>query len=44
MNIASDLPVYGRPWGTRSGEYLVVDTQDLDVFAMEPVTGRWVRS
>jgi hypothetical protein len=34
--------VYGRLHPTRPGEYLVLDTQDLDVFAMEPVTCRWV--
>jgi transposase InsO family protein len=34
--------VYGRLRATRPGEYLVLDTQDLDVFAMEPVTCRWV--
>lgn len=36
--------VYGRLRATRPGEYLVLDTQDLDVFAMEPVTCRWVRA
>ncbi|WP_460755131.1 integrase [Myceligenerans cantabricum] len=36
--------VYGRLRATRPGEYVVLDTQDLDVFAMEPVTGRWVRA
>ncbi len=34
--------VYGRLRATRPGEYLILDTQDLDVFAMEPVTCRWV--
>jgi len=34
---------YGRLRATRPGEYLILDTQDLDVFAMEPVTCRWVR-
>jgi transposase InsO family protein len=34
--------VYGRLRATRPGEYVVLDTQDLDVFAMEPVTCRWV--
>jgi putative transposase len=34
--------VYGRLRPTRPGEYLILDTQDLDVFAMEPVTCRWV--
>jgi len=33
---------YGRLVATRPGEYVVLDTQDLDVFAMEEVTGRWV--
>jgi putative transposase len=36
--------VYGRLRAMRPGEYLVLDTQDLDVFAMEPVTCRWVRA
>jgi transposase InsO family protein len=36
--------VYGRLRATRPGEYLILDTQDLDVFAMEPITGRWVRA
>ncbi|WP_246272569.1 helix-turn-helix domain-containing protein [Amycolatopsis acididurans] len=35
---------YGRLRATRPGEYLILDTQDLDVFAMEPVTCRWVRA
>ena len=35
--------VYGRLRATRPGEFLVLDTQDLDVFAMEQVTCRWVR-
>ncbi|MDN3243034.1 Mu transposase C-terminal domain-containing protein [Glycomyces tritici] len=34
--------VYGRLRATRPGEYLILDTQDIDVFAMEPVTCRWV--
>lgn len=34
--------VYGRLRAMRPGEYVVLDTQDLDVFAMEPVTCRWV--
>lgn len=33
---------YGRLRATRPGEYMIMDTQDLDVFAMEPVTCRWV--
>jgi transposase InsO family protein len=36
--------VYGRLRAARPGEYAVLDTQDLDVFAMEPVTCRWVRA
>lgn len=34
---------YGRLRATRPGEYVVLDTTPLDVFAMEPVTCRWVR-
>jgi len=33
---------YGRLQATRPGEYLVLDTNSLDVFAMEPLTLRWV--
>lgn len=33
---------YGRLRATRPGEYLLLDTTRLDVFAMEPVTLRWV--
>src|SRR5712691_393700 len=33
---------YGRLRATRPGEYAILDTQSLDVFAMEPVTCRWV--
>lgn len=33
---------YGRLVASRPGEYVVLDTQDLDVFAMEEGTGRWV--
>ncbi|MFF0458423.1 transposase [Nocardia africana] len=36
--------VYGRLRANRPGEYLILDTQDLDVFAMESVTCRWVRA
>ena len=36
--------VYGRLRATRPGEYLLLDTTTLDVFAMEPVTLRWVRA
>jgi transposase len=34
---------YGRLQATRPGEYVVLDTNRLDVFAMEPVTCRWVQ-
>jgi putative transposase len=33
---------FGRMRATRPGEYVVLDTQDLDVFALEEVTCRWV--
>jgi transposase InsO family protein len=33
---------YGRLVATRPGEYLLLDTTTLDVFAMDPVTLRWV--
>jgi transposase InsO family protein len=33
--------VYGRLRATRPGEYVLLDTTPLDVFAMEPVTLRW---
>lgn len=36
--------VDGRLRATRPGKYLILDTQDLDVFAMEPVTCRWVKA
>ena len=36
--------VYGRLRATRPGEYVLLDTTRLDVFAMEPVTCRWVRA
>jgi putative transposase len=35
---------FGRLRATRPGEYVVLDTQDLDVFALEKVTCRWVRA
>jgi transposase InsO family protein len=34
--------VYRRLRATRPGEYVILDTQSLDVFAMEPVTCRWL--
>ena len=36
-----DAP-YGRLAATRPGEYLLLDTTTLDVFAMDPLTLRWV--
>lgn len=33
---------FGRLRANRPGEYVVLDTTPLDVFAMEPVTLRWV--
>jgi transposase InsO family protein len=33
---------YGRLRAMRPGEFVILDTQSLDVFAMEPVTCRWV--
>jgi transposase InsO family protein len=35
--------VYGRLRPARPGEFLLLDTTPLDVFAMEPVTLRWMR-
>jgi hypothetical protein len=35
--------VYGSLRATRPGEYVLLDTTRLDVFAMEPVTCRWVQ-
>ncbi len=34
---------YGRLRASRPGEYVLLDTTRLDVFAMEPVTLRWVQ-
>jgi transposase InsO family protein len=36
--------LYGRLRATRPGEYVLLDTTTLDVFAMEPVTCRWVQA
>lgn len=36
--------VYGRLRAVRPGEYVILDTQSLDVFVMEPVTCRWVQA
>lgn len=35
---------YGKLRPTRPGEYLVLDTTRLDVFALDPVTMRWVQA
>jgi transposase InsO family protein len=35
---------YGRQRACRPGEYVLLDTTRLDVFAMEPVTLRWVQA
>jgi hypothetical protein len=35
---------YGRLRATRPGDYLLLDTPRLDVFAMDPVTLRWVQA
>ncbi|WP_298992970.1 hypothetical protein [uncultured Pseudokineococcus sp.] len=34
----------GRLHADRPGQYVVLDTTRLDVFAMEPVTGRWLNT
>jgi len=35
--------VFGRLQAVRPGQYIVMDTYTLDVFAMEPVTLQWVK-
>lgn len=35
---------YGRLRPTRPGEYVLMDTNRLDVFALDPVTLRWVQA
>ncbi|MGY1947658.1 hypothetical protein [Nocardia asiatica] len=35
---------YGKLRPTRPGEYLLMDTARLDVFALDPVTLRWVQA
>ncbi len=35
--------VYGKLRPTRPGEFLLMDTTRLDVFAMDPITLRWVQ-
>ncbi|MGP5683493.1 transposase [Brachybacterium alimentarium] len=36
--------VLGRLRADRPGQYVVLDTTRLDVFAMEPITGRWINT
>lgn len=36
--------VYGKLRPTRPGEYLLMDTTRLDVFALDPLTLRWVQA
>lgn len=36
--------MFGRLRADRPGQYVVLDTTRLDVFAMEPVTGRWLNT
>jgi transposase InsO family protein len=36
--------VYGKLRPTRPGEYLLMDTTRLDVFALDPVTLRWLQA
>ena len=36
--------VYGKLRPTRPGEYLLMDTTRLDVFALDPVTLRWMQA
>jgi len=38
------LGTYGKLRPTRPGEYLLMDTTRLDVFAMDPVTLKWVQA
>jgi transposase InsO family protein len=35
---------YGKLRATRPGEYLLMDTTRLDVFALDPITLRWVQA
>ena len=39
----SPVGTYGALRATRPGEYVLLDTTVLDVFAMDRATGRWVR-
>ncbi|MCZ4095253.1 TnsA-like heteromeric transposase endonuclease subunit [Streptomyces sp. H39-C1] len=44
-DIAARPPgAYGKLRPTRPGEYLLMDTTRLDVFAMDPVTLKWVQA
>ncbi|MEH0517304.1 TnsA-like heteromeric transposase endonuclease subunit [Streptomyces sp. B21-079] len=44
-DIAARLPgAYGKLRPTRPGEYLLMDTTRLDVFAMDPITMKWVQA
>jgi hypothetical protein len=36
--------VYGKLLPARPGEYLLMDSTVLDVFALDPVTLRWVKA
>lgn len=36
--------LYGKLRPTRPGEYMLMDTTRLDVFAMDPITLRWVQA
>jgi hypothetical protein len=38
------VKAYGKLRPTRPGEYLLMDTTRLDVFALDPVTLRWVQA
>lgn len=40
---ARPIDAYGKLRPTRPGEYLLMDTTRLDVFALDPVTLRWVQ-
>ncbi|WP_240467660.1 TnsA-like heteromeric transposase endonuclease subunit [Streptomyces albus] len=44
-DIATRPPgAYGKLRPTRPGEYLLMDTTRLDVFAMDPITMKWVQA
>ncbi|MFB6771359.1 hypothetical protein [Streptomyces sp. NPDC056337] len=44
-DIAARPPgAYGKLRPSKPGEYLLMDTTRLDVFAMDPITLKWVRS